>query len=795
VVAILGRTEYYRANVVSTPPVLPGLGWGTLSVTEAFEQHPTASIEMRGIPASELAVIRNAYKLDTRYEIMGIPFVVASYGDVRYPIPPSFRDKTGLSEAYKAQVSFEGIWRVPLEQNVRVRALLSSGSAIIYNDSDIAQIQTKAIAEQVNLPYFGASRLVYFSQNVGFDETMNLSGVIEEVARLSNSYLRYSEKKGVTLVPFRQGKLWQFLEDQITDEGNTVLELPPAYNQVVLTWGNNTGNEQPPQYGDIPVADTPVQMTLTEEDDNCESPPKGTKVLKGIDNNADLSGPTKTRRVQTLINGTTVQEETSVYGFAYNAAHILNEDEQLESEEPQKHWKLIDYLKTSHDYTEPQGSLSFPATAENPTTGERLPVYFDLNQPAIQAGFVKVGGNTVTVNSSAKYLTKSTSEGYQIARYIKESSDKLESLEAFYNPPPRGSAEAEVAKLYHFFQLSVSGESIYKLEPERKYYADVAVPYSAQLSEYKGLPASTKQRITSGYVSSDGYVATGTVEAGFVESFLVLQETRTEDSFSYVKNPLIKEDPEITPRHYSVGKESYFEAIRSILQPAVGGNGKVPPGVGEKYSEKTKEFTAQDPNFDTSLTIDKTREVAGRPPQAGSIQTTYSSRADTSGLGPKAVSEIDLTIRVSSDLQNRITPLGGSLNFPNAFSLADALGAVKCTLNVAHLKTAPKNVKLSWYYPNLRSGDYVDLRGVRYRVIQVSHTLNYSGNNNSVGKPLCTSEGMDLQLAPVIDRKVFVNEQPSGAPKFLGLTNFGTLGGMSFPFAGLSGGQTGRRNF
>lgn len=726
---VIGRGITINSSVVKNPPRLPGLTSGTLTITDGLEENPTATIAMEGVMADDIQDIRNAYVLGTEYDINGMKFRVSNYGDVRHEIPALLQQQTGASDAYRVRVTLEGYWGIQAEQNVKQQQFTGSNPNRIAVPVALSKI---AEATNVKLNYPGGN--VYLEDG---GDRISVADVLAEVARIKGCYFRYGDSDGIRVQELGSSKIWSVNADQVIDEGSAAQEAPPAYRGATLEWRRgNVPNPPTPDVLDriepIPI----VEDSLTEEDDNIGQPGGGIQTLRSIQENADLGGSsyTKTKKVSRYVNGVRVSEEITIYGFAYIANDIWTGETLEGSAGP--HWKPIEFQKTSFEYQNISSSPTYPATFKDEETGEDLRVYYDTE-------------NFRATNVS--YLVKSTTTGWKLVRWTPERNRET-------TEPQTDPLELALQECYKFFRMPLNVVTTYTLEPERNYYDNVELPVEIEIADWSQL-SQRLQKATISFVSTrTGRVAIGRPKLNFVEPMLVMKEVREGRNVQTKDNP-VGPDAALEkglPPVFVTGKNEYFMAERFVptfFQVQFQGQ-----EAQDKYTERTKEYSAQDAGFDSSLIVERTAEKFGRPPKAETLLIPYRVIPGQGGNSNNQT-KTPGKYKISSDLQNYKTKSGGSLTYEHAISLSEALLAAQTELRIAHLQSQRLSHKLSWYYPLMRAGDRLRIpgRGI-YTIMRVTNNLRYDGTNNPMsqnGLASCVAEGTDVDLAVAADRVVY----------------------------------------
>lgn len=749
---VAGRQEFHASSIVRDAPMLPGLGKGSLQISHRLEESPSASISIIGIPERQLEEIRAAYPLGAKYRLYGMDFVVTSFEDARVGFPCPTRGKYVIDQEYNITVELEGIWDYFFNKTTKLKPQVRQRS----QGSSDGVVNIASVAAAVGVPLLSGGGLYITELDPEDTERISLADILPERARLNGGYLHFANARGIEIKGLESGRVWNFIEKQVLDEGSETYTHRPAFRYQEVTGDfSSTDNEDDDDPVDF-VAVEPVQLELIDMDDNPETPPADTVVLRDLTSNADESGPTKEWSRTLTINGATVLTEKKIYGFAYTGRDIHVGDGVVFSSNPENFWKVIDYQKVSYNY-EKAGAVSVPIQVKDAVTGEIIPVYRDPDASTSASVTVNSGG--VTIRSTAEYLTQEITTGFQLTRFQKEPLEADVPQSVFYDlEPDRFNDPVEAARynLWQFFKNPLSGVKNYELRSERSHYIEgIANPVEVSTERAADMSPQKKAKMTIGATSRNGQIALVKPSQNYVESMLVMAEGENQWSFRYVPHPEnTPDDPTKLP--FIVGKEVLNRIFRKILIPNEGKS--LPEGQAEKYQEKSKAYTAQDPGYDASLEIYRTREVAGRPPQATTRAYTYEQKDQPRSRPKNPVYRYFLT----SDLQHDRSEVGGSRSYPNALTLAQAVTAATVDLNLDDVKAQERSKSFTWSYPDIQAGDFVILRNERHFVLGVTTTYEYEGDNHRLpgGKPLVVSRsGLQVDMGLFEGRNISSNRQ------------------------------------
>ena len=150
-------------------------------------------------------------------------------------------------------------------------------------------------------------------------------------------------------------------------------------------------------------------------------------------------------------------------------------------------------------------------------------------------------------------------------------------------------------------------------------------------------------------------------------------------------------------------------------------------------------------------------------------------------------------------------PSGGSVDYPDAATIAMALKAIKTELEIEEINASTEQKTVTWFYPSVRDGDRVVTGMDKFSslgtwiVKSASWTLNYHGNRGSNGSStLVTTDGTQLTLGLLKPRSITYTTQSMPVPPTLaegqGEITTGFAGG-SFTLGSVFSNNPNRRNF
>lgn len=705
-----------KSNIVNSLPGLPvQMQYGTVSWSVSFEGQPSGSLEYLGCTEQKLSQVKSAYKVDKVLTLYGIKFRVSSFSYQREGYVYKGNIKFSV---YSVSVSLSGQYEEKAQREIKLKPLANSQGKVKVNQ----------IAAQCNTPYSGPTIEIKLEPDADSELTASLQSLVTSRARLLGSYVSYNE--GIALKSLNSGGSWSFPDTDVITDGPNSLGKGGGYNDAVLTGGFLTPPPNSSETGAPPEVPTfqylqPTVETVVEEDDLPTEPPPFSKSLRDLSSVFDLSGPKKVRKITTQVYGQPDIEEIWIYGFVYTAEDIGTNNggvlgKPLKSTNPGIYWKVVEYTKTTYIYTAPP-ALTLQIFATDPKNADyKYPVV--IKKGYSQFASIPSSGGNVTFTSTASYLTSIVSQGWKLVRYQKEVEEQNQT---FDSTSPSYST-------FNFFTLPTFSKTAYLLKSSRAQYGqDVGAPFSVEWVNYNDLSQSEKDHVGSSNQNSQGQVAILTPDINYAEPLFVEVETTSKSGFSFIQHP---EDPlEVL----KTGEESYQQVKRTVVGP-------------NQYKEKSTEYSSQDPGFSTSLEQIRFKDVYGRPPEASfRMATAQQTPQNSTTTNTNTTSNIKKYL-VSSDNSQGL-PSGGSLDYPDAETIGQAIKAIKTELEIEEVQASTKQKTVTWFYPNIRDGDRVstgmDKFGGTWIVKSASWTLNYHGSKANLGAGiLVTTDGTQLTL-------------------------------------------------
>lgn len=747
---IFTKQKIGLVNIVKKPPNLPIKNYyGNLSINFNFGDHPSASISYQGVPEKDLSKFESVYMPDKRHQskkiiILGAAFRVAPNGGYSYERENILYQNKQI-DIYTVSISLESYYKVLCEKKIPWKSLVSPQTN---------SVSLGAIAAAAKVPLSGGGSILVPKEELS-GETVALNDVLDEYAKMQGKYIIYSGNS-IKIVPIDRGRKFSFSWSEQISDGSNSLGIPSYYNGSELTW-----NKEASQQISAPIVQAqwekiPDEIITETEDDsqNVFEPPKGTVILRDLSSNYDKSGPKKVSRTTTKINGQPSEEIIKVFGFRY-----LYKDGEVDESgrwfitEPHKFWGLCEETTTIYNYKEiPAPNFTIRTPQNTDQLIHRLVTHPDYTK------FVETqpGGGVVRfLSATASYLYEIETTGWRWVRLVDEEQAPEDSYTMLESDP--------YWKLINFQKVDKVDKTLYYLKSMRGDYAVDALPFSVEWENWDNLSPEMKSRLSAqtdigveGAWTADTKAKIGIVtpDLDYVEPLLAWTESRQASSIAIAPHPDSTIDDPIQP--FVVGEESYFQSIWTKKD--------------EQYAtQKTVDFSAQDPGFVSSAEQVKYKDVVGKPSEATSMKQKWQRKDSSEAPLPKANSTINNKYLLYSDEIPEWASEGeGSINVSLAKTLKEALLYAETDLKLNSLNSSQKTRTISWYLPNIREGDFCSFQGDRfqgrwgkYRVLSVSLSLDFDGVSDSYKlKPVCICQGTQLTLGRWDNRTIRVVVQP-----------------------------------
>lgn len=736
-------------NIVKNPPRLPVRNYyGSFSLNLSFGQHPSATITYKGVLKKDLRKLERAYRPDRgrKRTILGIAFRVSPDNGYSYERENTLYQGKKI-DIFTVTVNLEGYFEVLCEKKIAWKNLIDSATKSV-------SLGAIARASKTRLRGGGSIRIP-ISELSG--NTVSLSEAIDEYAKVKGRYPIYSDNS-VKLVRANRGRKWNFSWGEQLSDGSNSIGIPTYYNGAELTW-NKEATEDVDNQNAATTSEweqEPDQISVETEDDsiNVFEPPLGTVVLRDLSSNYDKSGPKKVSRTITKINGQPSTEVTKIYGFRY-----LYKDGEVDEAgrwfitNPSAYWGLCEETTTTYKYKEIEAP-SF--TIKNPSNSETLIHRLVVNPD--YTSFVETqpgGGNVRFLSSTASYLYEVETYGWRWVRLVDEEQAPESSWEMLETDP--------YWKLINFQKVDKVDKTLYYLKSMRGDYEVDALPFSVEWVLWNELSPEMKSKLSSqtdigieGAWTADTKAKIGiiTPDLDYVEPLLAWRESRQASSIAIAPNPDSVADDPIQP--FVTGEESYFQSIWTKKD--------------EQYAtQKTVNFSSQDPGFSSSAEEVKYRDVVGKPSEATSMKKKWKRNDSSQTVPPKKNSQINNRYLLYSDKVPKWAADGeGSINVSIARTLEEAKTYAETDLKLNSLNSSQKTRTISYYLPKIRDGDFCTFQGDRFgrrwgrfRVTSVSWTIDFDGVSKSYKlKPICTCQGTQLTLGSWDNRSIRVQVEP-----------------------------------
>jgi hypothetical protein len=332
------------------------------------------------------------------------------------------------------------------------------------------------------------------------------------------------------------------------------------------------------------------------------------------------------------------------------------------------------------------------------------------------------------------YLTNVTSRGFILGRYRTENPQKPESLAIKVGNPPDPKQVANL-QTFEFQYIGTYSSETYRLVPFSDYYSDIVAP-TVQWSIC--LPDGQPVEISL-------------TDKSWIPPYFAIEKTVKESSFISTENPISTSLKPLPP--LTAGKDSLF-VERIVVEPKQSLTLSIldKPKDPTSYTKSTDDQSSGGSQFNANLSIAKGELVNGRPPIATNRGALLEIVKPPDPIRPVLnLKPFAISSGLSGENTGYVTV--GNINFPTAYSEAQALAAAQIDIDLINSKnTLQETMTIDWR-PEIRPGDLVtysvngDTR--RRRVISVTQTIRIDGMVGN--QPFVTSTGTQLKLG--IDAK------------------------------------------
>jgi len=759
---ILTRTSFTHSPLVFDVPTLPyPMFAGEISYSDSMTSEPTATLVYTGVSSNAIAEIERAYPMGQRISLYGVPMEVnnRSYSQDSVKV-----DRVGWLDSYTVTISLQFL-------SIVLQAKERYGSGI---SKRVQPGQSSRPRWQEKLEELG--------------NEADLKG-----------FLAYSD--GLQAKSLGAGNTWNFTREQVIEVGGSSVALPSeGYNKAPLTWG--TGDKTPSPNAPL-TPKKPERLTLTEGDTNPEKPPDNdaqlwlsdeaqaaeAKKLRDMSSNFDQSGPTKFKRVVTTVDGTPESESYELWGYVYRYIDIFDEDgypRKTSEYKPANFWRKVEERTTTYTYSNLDSFTGIALTITDPAEPRRR--LKAIVHPDFQR-FVSGGPivSRTSIKSETQYLLGSVTKGRKLTRLVQES-DARNTID-----PTDPWVEAE---LFEPTWTPYVDRTAYLLKPSRGIFTpeDEQLPFRIEFAAYDSLEPRIQELVEKSVTTSTGQVAILYPDPNFVEALWIAEEGRQANSYRWAPDPEADvdlapdpDDPPKPPEHFQTGEESETRIKRTPTKPEEG-----------RYTETTRQYSSQDPQFIAVAEQTTFKEMQGTPPSP----TVRRKQFEPEEIDPNQKPDnTTLTLVTTPDVANRYAEGEGSINIPRAKTLNEAKAGLQVRLRRSGLQDTQAQYKVHGFYPRMKPGDTVDIEGDRHRhlgrwlITQFSWKLVFDGNLADLGTPTVSSEGMSLSLGLDRPRLVTYTTRPSsaqgGSPTVSGRVTGGSLSALGRILPALPN----RRNF
>lgn len=448
------------------------------------------------------------------------------------------------------------------------------------------------------------------------------------------------------------------------------------------------------------------KISIRSGDSHPESPPAYTNSCKTLSLNWDASGPTKTDRLTTSEDGSPVEEEEWIWGFAYTGDSMtLNEATGELYASPGASWRVVTYKKKTYLY--------------DPRYGYAL-------------GYDSVG--------------------WRLGRFAQESDG---------NPETRYIAANQKAR-YLFQRLPLIERCRYLLKLYNNYYNDTQeepawVDYkSCNRDGTSTIKAMPNRNWAPAYFVSE--------ERTYTNSFATMPNPANEgvENTDTLKPPLVtgeESDVHVT-RQILPSKGTRYRYGESTLGFDLPVDGT--PTDDDRYLEWRKEDSSQGPEFKDKAVRESFTETYGRPSPASRKAIKYELKEPESEDGdedqkkPKFRDEY----YISTPGWSFSDPSNGSLSYGAAETLDQARTAARTALLMADISQSAQFDFVVPFSAHLRPMDKVRVRcrqrRFATRLTSIKNGINIEGMVG--GRLILTAK--DTEVSAGIDRVI-----PTGLTK------------------------------
>ncbi len=706
---------------------------GEISYSDSMTSEPTATLVYTGVSSGTIAEIERAYPMGQRIFLYGVPMEVnnRSYSQDSVKV-----DRVGWLDSYTVTISLQFLSIV-----LQAKARYGSG------------ISGRGTPEQSSRPKWQEK--------------------LEELGNEADlkGFLAYSDGLRVKTLGF--GSTWKFTREQVLEVGGSSVALPSeGYNKAPLTWG--TAAKAPPSPNAPLTPKKQEKLTLTEGDVDPEIPPDNdvrrwiseeeqtaeALKLRDMSSNFDQSGPTKFKRTVTTIDGTPESEKYELWGYVYRYIDIFDEDAYPRPSGPNgdyvpaDFWQIVEERETTYKYSnlDAYTSLALDITdPDDPSRRIQAIVHPDYQQFVLGGPRVSM----LTIQSETQYLLETVTKGKKLTRLVQES-DARNTIDP--------TDPWVIAELFEPTWTPYEDRTAYLLKPSRGTFTpeDEQLPFRVEFAAYDSLEPRIQELVEKSVTTSTGQVAILYPDPNFVESLWIAEEGRQANSYRWAPDPEADvdiapdpDDPPKPPEHFQTGEESETRIKRTPTKPEEG-----------RYTETTRQYSSQDPQFVAVAEQTTFKEMQGTPPSPTVRRKQFEPEEIDTKQKPDTTT---ITLVTTPDVADRYTEGEGSINIPGAKTLSEAKAGLRVRLRRSGLQNTQAQYKVHGFYPRMKPGDAVVIEGDRHRhlgqwlITQLSWKLTFDGNLADMGTPTVSCEGMSLSLGLDRPRPIRYDTRPSSA--------------------------------
>jgi hypothetical protein len=460
-------------------------------------------------------------------------------------------------------------------------------------------------------------------------------------------------------------------------------------------------------------AHVPVRKVIPKPADDPSIAPAGTGPLKDISLVFDSGGTTKEQEIEITEDDQPVESSFLKYGYVFYGESMFTDggilvgatgsDAETDNTGASSGcWQLIMKWKKKH--------------------------YWDID-------------GSFSVSRDTGYYLGWDLVGSMLSRYKSESTS-LETIKL----DPQDEIEGEILQCHRFGWHPMVGAERYYLEAKRDYYNDMP---PRPVETYKVcLPNGTSQ-----YAQVE--------DPSWVEEFFVVRKITRESSFTARLDP--ENDPPDDPRQpLTTGQDSYHEEWVTVL-PSVNtktDNFNIPlptlqpgqPRLDEQdsYIVTQRNYSSGDAQFANSFAMSTGEKNYGRPPTH--LRRTLWDKVEPEGAnGSSDKSGAATTNRLEYYVSSGINPdakvEGGSLSYPFATTLSQALTAAQTDLTIQNITGGTKDSFSIEFNMTMRAGDLVTYTANntvrRRRLLSISREVLIDSKN---GVPILLGRNCNVSL-------------------------------------------------